>query len=353
MRTSKRRSGFTLIELLVVIAIIAVLVGLLLPAVQKVREAAARMSCQNNMKQIGLANANYESTYQKFPPGMNRVSGVGPLALLLPYVEQNNLYTQIPANLMQIQPASVTVGGDWLNIGGFGPSRNHVKTFECPSDNPYSVDMVNGGVVSHYGIVQGGFTITYYPLGGGNAAFFTANGIPGATNYVPCAGTIGLYTPVAGDTSVTHPFYAAHGGVFINELLTTIGSVTDGMSNTIFYGEYTGKGNSTTNGLQGAREFYMAWMGADGFPTYWSMNNGIPVGNTLFAMSSYHTGIVNVAMGDGSVHGIANNTVFVGTQSTSTVQQDIAGNTDPSWEALQALSGKSDGDVRDTSVIGF
>jgi prepilin-type N-terminal cleavage/methylation domain-containing protein len=351
---SNRRSAFTLIELLVVIAIIAVLVGLLLPAVQKVREAAARMSCQNNMKQIGLANANYESTFQKFPPGMNRLSGAGPLALLLPYVEQGNVYNQIPSALLQIQPATnLGNGQDWLNNGAFGISRTHIKTFECPSDNPYSVDMVNGGVVSHYGIVQGGFTITYYPLGGGNAAFFSANGIPGATNYVPCAGTIGLFTPVAGDTSLTHPYYILHQGVFVNEIVNTVGGVTDGTSNTIFFGEYTGKGNSSTNGLQGAREFYCAWMGADGFPTYWSINNGIPVGNTLFAMSSYHTGVINVAMGDGSVHSIANNTVAVGTQANSTAVQDITTNTDPSWEALQALAGKADGDNVNTSVIGF
>src|SRR4051794_33762748 len=177
---SARRQGFTLIELLVVIAIIAVLIGLLLPAVQKVREAAARIQCQNNLKQLGLALHNYHDANGRFPPagrgydwcasaqggsGDTAIYNSNGLVLLLPYVEQDNLY-----RLFNLNQASAMIGttpgtSPWRNVNGTvvgdpvangnaALASNVLNVFTCPSDPTPSAGPGRqgppGGVLSPY-----------------------------------------------------------------------------------------------------------------------------------------------------------------------------------------------------------
>src|SRR4051794_2824987 len=153
----RRRIGFTLLELLVVIAIIAILLALLLPAVQKVREAAARSACQNNLKQIGLAAHNYAGVTGFLPPGYfgaypNKnsgdsgyssayLTGAGTLAVILPYMEQDSIYRQLNKQLFQDSNfgASQYFYGWYEEPEGaddntWKAAQLRIKSYMCPSD---------------------------------------------------------------------------------------------------------------------------------------------------------------------------------------------------------------------------
>jgi type II secretory pathway pseudopilin PulG len=296
-----------LIELLVVIAIIAILIGLLLPAVQKVRDAAARSQCQNNLKQLALAAQNYQGTMNKLPPGFNPNSYLGSLAYLLPYLEQNNLYNQIPQAMFL---PNTTAGVWWGNASCVGAAFMHVKTFECPADG----SLYNPSQGQWAYMTESGFTL--------NAAYFPGNVGLGATNYIANAGALGNVS-ASGDT-----FYGQWVGPFYQGSSVPLVTITDGTSNTLMFGETLGGTN------QGGRDFNLAWMGAGCLPTAWDLLDPCQW-NTY---GSNHTGIIQFAYCDGSVHALRKN-----------------GPTTPwftnQWYALMNASGAQDGNVVDFTQL--
>lgn len=180
--TQVRRGGFTLIELLVVIAIIAILIGLLLPAVQKVREAAARAKCQNNLKQIGVGLHNYQSANGKLPP-MSRYSNAAQSGTgreergnlfyyILPYIEQDAIYKLSPYR--SVRDPSIDDAAQAVNAFG----AKEMKTYLCPSDatNTPSSTWTNGWVVANYVANHDAF---HDPLDGG----WMSNWDRGPTSY--------------------------------------------------------------------------------------------------------------------------------------------------------------------------
>jgi prepilin-type N-terminal cleavage/methylation domain-containing protein/prepilin-type processing-associated H-X9-DG protein len=292
-------SGFTLIELLVVIAIIAILIGLLIPAVQKVREAANRTQCQNNQKQVGLALMTYHDSNQQFPPGQQNAIGSNNGLLracweqpLLPYFEQGNLYNVI----QQYQPSYYTfqIIGGAVVPGGVGVETK-IKTLMCPSD-PFAGKNTTLG-----------------------AATPTTNGAQGFHgNYVLCAGN--TYFGKNGASAIAVP----NAGMFYPLSQSKIASVLDGTSNTLMGSEILLSPDITGHDLRG--RYNNTWQGNVLFSTLYPPNTSAPdvddycqsiptapctltVPTTGYIQSarSDHLGGINVLMADGSVHFVSNN----------------------------------------------
>ncbi|MBX9578771.1 MAG: DUF1559 domain-containing protein [Gemmataceae bacterium] len=281
------RRAFTLIELLVVIAIIATLIGLLLPAVQKVREAAARMSCQNNLKQVALAAHSYETANGVLPPGTlfqlrpadkydpARNQGVGVLAHLLPYLEQGNVF----GVLMSGMPGDyLSPKASYPDLSGFpGPwsaAQAKVKTFLCPSDTADAVSNATYSVLDGTGALK---------MWGWGSPYGTALG---KTNYLGVSGY-----------ADTLPKYDQYVGLLANRSEVTLAQATarDGLSNTLMFGEALGD----AEGLP--RAYARAWVYAGTLPTGYA---GIPEPKNPAGWAGFgsrHPGVVQFALGDGSV----------------------------------------------------
>lgn len=308
------KSGFTLVELLVVIAIIGILVGLLLPAVQAAREAARRMSCSNNMKQLGLASHNFESTYKKLPPAYTQAripapsgpfKGHSVFYFLLPFIEQNNLFESMD----KIDPfnnrASTTDGG---------LSSAVIPAFLCPSDllPPTPIPFPSTGTPTQF---YGG--TSYKAVGGSRPIFATSSTNDGV---FMCVG------PAARKASTAPPGTE-----------TKFGDITDGLSNTYLFGErahrdpnfdtFTLAGWNSGSTIAGWSRWYPAHGDAGlgnlmcgsfapiNYRTPWAHGQpGAPTSQSawfvfqdmrLSTIGSQHSGGANVVLCDGSVRFIS------------------------------------------------
>lgn len=347
---NRRNRAFTLIELLVVIAIIAILIGLLLPAVQKVREAAARIKCTNNLKQIGLAMMNFEHDYGNFPPG-GLDNGAMWTAWLLPYIEQQAIYNDIwilpeggHFDMTIVGPAGSN--GDWawpnapitddtLSYAGTGQGmgsssessawytvRNIAacevvySMYRCPSHN-----------------VPTNVTICSYENWWWNAR--------SPISYAACgSGVLQNFYQWTNIFNTTSPYTCLLDGAFQIELTKggalygarqTVASIQDGLSNTIFVGEenYSLQSaypvSSSSLDLEGVMRRKACWaIGSDSIDCQYCYNEAIgstgvplnspPVTGTsgaaleawIISYGSNHPGGANFLFGDGSVHFIAN-----------------------------------------------
>jgi prepilin-type N-terminal cleavage/methylation domain-containing protein len=381
-RSLRSRPAFTLIELLVVIAIIALLMALLLPAVQKVREAANKMLCASNLRQIGIAAHNYHGDYNKLPPGLYgpvRANGgtiipagtvvrgpwVGSLVPLLPYLEADNLFKNLRDTQKNFPPPVFVPGVGtpislslqqekhawWQPTNTVDDNRNfdrgavRLKMLKCPSD---SVDEVT----------QFGVLYTMFCMGDGS--FSKLNGIDalGRTNYVGVSG-------VAGAFDVSSPF-AFWEGTMMNRGDLTLGQLTalDGTSNTLMFGE--GLGGKGT----GARDFAWSWMGCGTLGTGYGLGRGnidmpapfndtpavaigvVPPSTDLggacwYRFSSRHAAVVQFCFGDVSTRGVRFGNTTVPNMTTGVP----LGNNNSDWNILQQLAGRKDGFNNDASAI--
>jgi len=329
---TRSRTAFTLIELLVVIAIIALLMALLLPAVQKVREAANRMLCGSNLRQIGIACHNYHNDYLKLPPGYlgpipnqqktSPANGphVGLLAIILPYVEQDNVYKQLNVNWNMKQMSNAW----WLDSINYTWAQTKLKMFLCPSEQQ-DLPALGVGVAAHYYFDSTGYTVDAQLLPN------PAGAVLGRSNYAGVNGACGDGT--------NNPFWGQFKGMMTNRGDLTLGQVTvqDGTSNTLMLGEFLASNEPQAN-QPNIKHYAASWMGVGAGGTI----AGMPAVKEppWYCFGSRHPAVVQFCFGDCSTRGVRRGT-------TSQVPPNFS--TD--WLVLQQLAGRNDGMNNNTSAI--
>lgn len=289
MNSINRRSsaGFTLVELLVVIAIIGVLMGMLMPAVQMVREAARKTTCSNNLKQIGLAIQNYHDTIGDIPPSRPRDDYLTWLVILMPFLEQQNLYNEFDIFARYgLQDTNAIERG--------------VPGYYCPSRRRATVLSLNETSGANPGAVGD------YAGNAGSSLFFPADvwaGFVDSTDGVFSSG-LDSANPVGTDGRLEGGWKGRY----------TFADVTDGLSNTIFVGE---KAVSSDNLREpggwgdgciysGSEPGTAMRLGGFGMAIARSKVIDAPGPGTVPVFGSFHPSTCNFAMGDGSVQSIAN-----------------------------------------------
>jgi prepilin-type N-terminal cleavage/methylation domain-containing protein/prepilin-type processing-associated H-X9-DG protein len=323
---SRIRQGFTLIELLVVIAIIAILIGLLLPAVQKTREAAARMSCTNNLKQIALGNMNHESATGTFIPGVSRSGCCWGTWMIpvLPYVEQDSL-ARIYVGFGGLGYNPLGVAPRYASSPNVTISRTQLKIFQCPSD---TAKKWSGGTLTMHNCVLNAGNTNFYQQ---SMPFFCTGGSTiGANGCVTFGGApFGWYEDPSNLTGDSSPADYVNGNpnAGLDGRPRRIAEISDGTSNTLCVSEVI-QAPRGGNDIRG----FTWWGGAAGFTTFQTPNNSSAVDvmtgggcgpstsnppypctttstSTLARMQlarSRHTNGVNAALCDGSVRFISN-----------------------------------------------